>query len=109
MTCSAIDCHYFEIASNKDEFRCPVSFFDPEIDEYLTWKKEAQLWDQVTDLQKKKRGTTIFFKLKGRAKTVIEDLENSVLSSAAGFDKIIEKLDESFLPDEFEREFMAPT
>ena len=91
--------------ASKDDFRCPVASFDPEIDDYISWKKEAQLWDQVTDVQRKKRGPTIFYKLKGRAKSVIDDLENPTLGSANGFDKIIEKLDDAFLPDEFEREF----
>ena len=77
--------------ASKDDFRCPVSSFDPETDDYLTWKKEAELWDQVTDVHKKKRGSTIFFKLKGRAKTVIDDLENATLGSATSFEKIIEK------------------
>ena len=91
--------------ASKDDFRCPVASFDPDIDDYVSWKKEAQLWDQVTDVPKKKRGPTIFYKLKGRAKTVIDDLEIADLGSATGFDKIIEKLDDAFLPDEFEREF----
>ena len=95
---------FFEMAA-KDDFRCPVASFYPETDDYITWKKEAQLWDQVTDVPKKKRGPTIFYKLKGRAKTVIDDLEIADLGSATGFDKIIEKLDDAFLPDEFEREF----
>ena len=95
---------FFGMAS-KDDFRCPVASFDPDIDDYVSWKKEAQLWDQVTDVQRKKRGPTIFYKLKGRAKSVIDDLENPTLGSANGFDKIIEKLDDAFLPDEFEREF----
>ena len=91
--------------ASKDDFRCPISSFDPEIDDYLIWRKEAQLWDQVTDAPKKKRGSTIFWKLKGRAKTAINNIENKDLSSATGFEKVIEKLDASFLPDEFEREF----
>jgi len=62
--------------ASKDDFRCPISSFDPEIDDYLIWKKEVQLWDQVTDAPKKKRGSIIFWKLKGRAKTAINNIEN---------------------------------
>ena len=90
---------------SKDELGCPIPFFDPKIDDYSIWKKEAQLWASSTNLAKSKRGATLFFKLKGRARTVIANLENSVLTTTTGFEQILDLLDENFLPDPFEKEF----
>ena len=87
------------------EFACPIPFFDPERDDYSIWKKEAQLWDNSTSLAKSKRGAALFLKLKGRASTVIDNLENSVLTSDTGVEQILNLLDEKFLPDLFDKEF----
>ena len=81
----------------KDEYSCPILFFDPKTDDYSIWKKEAQLWVSSTSLAKTKRGTAIFFKLKGRARTVIANLDNSVLTTTTGFEQVLEVLDENFL------------
>ena len=91
--------------ASKDDFRCPISEFDPQNDDYLIWRKEAQLWNQVTDLKQKKRGLALCTRLKGRAKGITNDLDNDILGANNGFEQIISKLDESFVPDEFEREF----
>ena len=91
--------------ASKDDFRCPISEFDPEKDDYICWKKEAQLWNRVTDLKHKKRGLALCSRLKGRAKGITDGLDNDILSANDGFEQIILKLDESFAPDAFEREF----
>ena len=56
-------------------------------------------------MPKKKIGPTLFFKLKGRAINVIENMDTSILASNTGYKKVLEKLDETFLPSEFDREF----
>ena len=68
-------------------------------------EKNIQLWYDITDTPKKKIGSTVFFKLKGRARCVVENITNADLISSAAFDKLLGKLDAAFLPDEFEREF----
>ena len=90
---------------SMDDFRCPIDEFDPASDDYLSWKKTAQLWNQVTNIRARQRGLALRSRLKGRAKAIVEDLDNEVLGSNTGFEQIIAKLDESFSPDEFEREF----
>ena len=83
------------------EFACPIPFFDPERDDYSIWKKEAQLWDNSTSLEKSKRGAVLFLKLKGRASTVIDNLENSVLTSDTGVEQILNLLDKKILTRSF--------
>ena len=79
--------------ASKDDFRCPISEFDPQKDDYLIWRKEAQLWNQVTDLKQKKRGLALCTRLKGRAKGITNDLDNDILGANNGFEQIILKLD----------------
>ena len=93
------------MANKKEEFHCPVEPFDPETDDFMTWRKNIQLWYEITDMPKKKIGSTVFFKLKGRARCVVENITNADLISSTAFDKLLGKLDATFLPDEFEREF----
>ena len=91
--------------AKKEDYNCPVGFFDPETDDFMTWRKNIQLWYDITDTPKKKIGSTVFFKLKGRARCVVENITNADLISNAAFDKLLGKLDAAFLPHEFEREF----
>ena len=87
--------------NSKDDFRCAIDEFDPANDDYLSWKKQAELWNTVTRVNSKQKGLALCSRLKGRAKAIVEDLDNEVLGSNNGFDQIIAKLDESFVPDEF--------
>ena len=69
--------------AKKEEFQCPVGSFDPETDDFMTWRKNIQLWYDITDTPKKKIGSTVFFKLKGRARCVVEIITNADLISSA--------------------------
>ena len=91
--------------ASKDDFRCPINEYDPEKNDYIIWRKEAQLWNTVTDLKHKKRGLALCSRLKGRAKGITDGMDNDILSANNGFEQIILKLDASFAPDAFEREF----
>ena len=82
-----------------------IDEFDPANDDYLSWKKTAELWNTVTGIKPKQKGLALCSRLKGRAKAIAGDLDNEVLGSNTGFEQIIAKLNESFAPDEFEREF----
>ena len=91
--------------ANREEFACPLVCFDPETDDYISWRRKADIWLQTTEMKKTKLGPTLFFKLKGRAMNVIENMDTSIMASNTGYKKVLEKLDEIFLPSEYDREF----
>ena len=62
--------------NSKDDFRCAIDEFDPANDDYLSWKKTAELWNTVTRVNSKQKGLALCSRLKGRAKAIAEDLEN---------------------------------
>ena len=45
--------------ANRDEYGCPLVCFDPEADDYISWRKKADIWLTTTDMAKKKNWTYI--------------------------------------------------
>ncbi len=51
---------------------------------YSTWKKEMQIWELVTSLDKTKRAPIVFLSLEGKAREAILKLDTAVLNSEDG-------------------------
>ena len=69
------------------------------IDKYSTWKKEMQIWEMVTCVEKVKRALIVFLSLEGKAREAVLELDIEVLNSEDGMEKVYEKLDTLFLGD----------
>ena len=78
------------IHTNRNEVDCPV--FDPEEVRYEHWRKEINIWRQVTRIRKKNQGA-IFLSMRGKAKDHVYNMDSDTLASAKGFEVIIQLLD----------------
>ena len=74
---------------------------------YETWRKEIELWQEVTDIDKKKQAVTIYFALRGKARDACIEISKSELLADDGVSKLIKKLDDLFLIDKNRRAFLA--
>ena len=45
-------------------------------DKYNTWRKEIEIWELVTSLDKSKRALMVFFSLEGKAREAVLELDN---------------------------------
>ena len=68
-------------------------------DKYNTWKKDMQIWELATSLDKTKRALIVFLSLKGKAREAVLELDTEVLNSEDGMKNLYEKLDTLFLED----------
>ena len=68
-------------------------------DKYSTWRKEMNIWELVTSLNKSKRALMVFLSLEGIAGEAVLELDTAVLNSEDGMKKLYEKLDTLFLED----------
>lgn len=66
---------------------------------YENWKKEVQIWQLFTSLEKKKQAPAIFLTLTGQAREAILEMELEVLSSDDGVKELVKKLDSLYLKD----------
>ena len=80
--------------------------FDNET-EYENWKRDINIWWELTDLAEDKRALAIHLSLTGRARTASSEIELAVLKSEHGVKRLIEKLDSLVLPDKGRRQFTA--
>ena len=76
-------------------------------DKYSTWKKEMQIWEMATSLDKRKQAPIIFLSLEGKAREAILGLDTAVLNSEDGIKNLYEKLDALFLEDINQSAFWA--
>ena len=67
---------------------------------YSQWKKELSICQAFTNISKSKQAPAIFLSLTGQARDAITDLSLSILTSDAGVDNLLAKLDQLFLKDE---------
>ena len=72
---------------------------------YETWKKDVQIWQVLTDLDKKKQALAIHLSLSGRARVASSELSVAALNKDDGVETLIKKLDKVFLKDEGRRQF----
>ena len=92
--------------TSKASQKCPI--FDPEETEYEVWKKRAILWAELerNNLSEKDRSIALFLSLRGRAETGV-GLTVKEISTPDGFQKIIDKLDDIYLLDAYERQYFS--
>ena len=76
-------------------------------DKYSTWKKQMQIWEMATSLDKTKRAPIVFLSLEGKAREAILELDTAVLNSEDGMKNLYEKLDTLFLEDINQSAFRA--
>ena len=81
--------------------------FNPNEDNYETFKRELEIWDSFTELEKKKRGPAVFLSLDKKTKQAVSQLKPAEISAEDGLQKIIEKLDEVYLADRNTRAYGA--
>ena len=74
---------------------------------YESWKKDIDIWCELTDLAEDKRALAIHLMLTGRARVASSELEISVLKHKDGVKNLMIKLDSLFLADKGRRQFMA--
>ena len=93
------------MASSACSTKSPPRFESEEA--YEVWKNDIKIWCLLTDLDVKKQALAIHLSLTGRARVATSELQVAVLNSESGVDKLLEKLDELFLPDKGRRQFAA--
>ena len=75
--------------NSKDDFRCAIDEFDPANDDYLSWKKTAELWNTVTNVKAKQKGLALCSRLEGRAKAIAGDLDIDLLPANSRINRIV--------------------
>ena len=84
-------------------YKCPPKFDDES--SYECWKKDIDIWCELTELDKKKRALAIHLSLTGRARIASSELEVSDLKKENGVDILLTKLDGIFLAEKGRRQF----
>jgi hypothetical protein len=81
--------------------------YDEEKYSWREYKKELEVWVELTSLPKRKQGPALFITLKGKAKEAISDMEIAELTDEVGFANMIAKLDNLFKKDENQEAYLA--
>ena len=66
---------------------------------YEIWRKEMDIWEMTTAIEKKKRAPTVFLMLTGTAREAILEIDTLELNTDDGLAKFYLKLDEFFKED----------
>ena len=69
---------------------------------YESWKKEIQIWQRFTSLEKEKQALAIFLSLEGKARETVLEVEVDDLNKDDGVEKVLAKLDNLFLKDKLQ-------
>lgn len=67
---------------------------------YNSWKKELQIWQAFTTINKKKQAPGIFLTLSGQAREAVSELPIEQLTDDDGVDNLLTALDALYLKDE---------
>ena len=92
--------YYFKInigSRFKLYYGFKIHFATSLTNKYSTWKKEMQIWEMATCVEKVKRALIMFLSLEGKAREAVLELDIAVLNSKDGMEKVYEKLDTLFL------------
>ena len=81
----------------SSHWKAPPKLKEP----YTAWKEELSIWENFTDIEKKKQGGALFLSLPdpSSARNAVLELGAQVINSDKGVQMIIEKLDSIFLKD----------
>lgn len=74
---------------------------------YESWKKEINIWQLFTTLEKKKQGLAIFLSLEGKAREAVLELEIDEMNTDDGVDKVLAQLDKLYLKDKLQLSYQA--
>ena len=96
--------YYYIMSSSK--LKAPP-LFDPDKDSYEAFKKELEIWNIFTDLDKKKRGPAVYLTLEKKVKQAVSQLTPAEISTEDGLQLIIQKLDDVYLADKSTRAYTA--
>ena len=68
--------------------------FDRTVDDYVKWKRKFELWQTVTDVEKKKQGGLVLLRLdEGTQDIILEKVTTDDVKEDDGIDKVIAQLD----------------
>ena len=81
--------------------------FDPEADDYASWKSDVDIWRLYTDTAETKVGPAVYLALQGKARDVVRGMSPEDIGSATGYDTIVAELDKVYLSNESSRAFVA--
>ena len=72
--------------------------FDPEEgDDYVNWKKDAEVWSLLTTEATTKHGAAIYLSLRGTARDAVRGISSDELKKDTGFQEVIKLLDAVYL------------
>jgi hypothetical protein len=74
---------------------------------YENWKKDIEIWCDLSELPKTKQALAIHLSLSGRARAASSEIETGDLKKDDGVKTLLEKLDGLFLADKGRRQFAA--
>ena len=75
--------------------------FHKDVDDYVKWKQKIKLWQNITDLDKKKRGSYIILRLDDLTQgKVLEQVSEANIAAEEGAKNVIDSLDRMFDDDE---------
>ena len=76
---------------------------------YETWKRDISIWSELKAVAVGKQALAIYLSLTGRAKNAAQEVDINDLKKAdgTGLQKLLEKLDSLFLPEQGRRQFTA--
>ena len=78
-----------------------------EEDCYERWKNELEIWQLVTDLEKKKQALAVTLSLTGKAREAALNIKAEDLNSDEGMNTLIETLDKLFLQETIDSAYDA--
>ena len=81
--------------------------FDPEVDDYVSWKADVTIWKMYTDTAQEKVGPAVYLSLQGKARDVVRNLDPNLIGAATGYKTITDELDKVYLSNESSRAFVA--
>ena len=83
--------------------------FNPEADDYASWKSDVEVWRLLTDIKPEKIGPAVYLALQGKARDIVRTVPLAEIGTEQGFDTVIAKLDAVYKKDEAATAFSAFT
>ena len=75
--------------------------------DYEQWRKNVEIWTELTDLPKEKHALAIHMSLEGRAQAASSEFSVAELKSENGVVNLLNKLDKLYLSEEGRRQFSS--
>ena len=68
-------------------------------EDFEEWKRDVEIWQAVTELEKKKQGPALYRSLEGQAKKACSNIAVKGICDKDGFNLIMQKLENVFAKD----------